>query len=320
MLGLWVLVALIFWAATAVIPGIAVPSFGAALLTTAADRADQRPALAAADPALPPAHRAHLRPRLAGAERAVVTSSRSRSWTGALPTSSRRCWSRVVLSVSLMLLTPALSFDDDARQLRVVRRRARAGPRGQPHRRPRRDHVRDRRPRRARPATGAQRGSRADDGALDRGGQPPRSSPGSATSRPRPGASQAGLLLGSNHDMPAFRWYEKESGKTMVSNHGKDAVEIERRHSDGGGLLAVGGASRGNMFSGDAPRCSATMSVLRDRQRSGAKRVLRLLRRPLRLHPHARALPLGRAPGAACRAPPAKGAARSTSTAAASTR
>ncbi|HEY5286338.1 MAG TPA: phage holin family protein, partial [Solirubrobacteraceae bacterium] len=31
------------------------------------------------------------------------------------------------------------------------------------------------------------------------------------------GASQAGLLLGSNWDMPAFRWYEKESGRTMVS-------------------------------------------------------------------------------------------------------
>ncbi len=88
------------------------------------------------------------------------------------------------------------------------------------------------------------------------------------------GASQAGLLLGSNHDMPAFRWYEKERGKTMVSNHGKDAVELERRHSDGGGLLAVGGASRGNMFSGDAPHCSATMSVLRDRQRSSAKEYL----------------------------------------------
>jgi hypothetical protein len=85
------------------------------------------------------------------------------------------------------------------------------------------------------------------------------------------GASQAGLLLGSNDDMPAFRWYEKETGRTMVSNHGKDAVEIESRHSDGGGLLAAGGASRGNMFSGDAPRCSATMSVLRDRQRSSAR-------------------------------------------------
>jgi uncharacterized membrane protein YvlD (DUF360 family) len=84
------------------------------------------------------------------------------------------------------------------------------------------------------------------------------------------GASQAGLLLGSNWDMPAFRWYEKESGRTMVSNHPADAAEIERRKSTGEGLLAAGGTSRGNMFSGDAPRCTATMSVIRDRGRSKA--------------------------------------------------
>jgi uncharacterized membrane protein YvlD (DUF360 family) len=82
------------------------------------------------------------------------------------------------------------------------------------------------------------------------------------------GASQAGLLLGSNWDMPAFRWYEKESGRTLVSNHPADAAEIERRRSTGEGLLADGGTSRGNMFSGDAPRCTATMSVIRDRTRS----------------------------------------------------
>jgi uncharacterized membrane protein YvlD (DUF360 family) len=84
------------------------------------------------------------------------------------------------------------------------------------------------------------------------------------------GASQAGLLLGSNWDMPAFRWYEKESGRTMVSNHPADAAEIERRRSSGAGLLADGGTSRGNMFSGDAPRCTATMSTIRDRSRSKA--------------------------------------------------
>jgi uncharacterized membrane protein YvlD (DUF360 family) len=84
------------------------------------------------------------------------------------------------------------------------------------------------------------------------------------------GASQAGLLLGSNWDMPAFRWYEKESGRTMVSNHPADAAEIERRRSTGEGLLAHEGTSRGNMFSGDAPRCTATMSMIRDRGRSQA--------------------------------------------------
>ena len=84
------------------------------------------------------------------------------------------------------------------------------------------------------------------------------------------GASQAGLLLGSNWDMPAFRWYEKESERTLVSNHPADASEIERRRSTGDGLLAAGGTSRGNMFSGDAPRCTATMSMIRDRSRSKA--------------------------------------------------
>lgn len=84
------------------------------------------------------------------------------------------------------------------------------------------------------------------------------------------GASQAGLLLGSNWDMPAFRWYEKETGHTMVSNHPADAAEIERRRSTGAGLLAGVGTSRGNMFSGDAPRCTATMSMVRDRSRSKA--------------------------------------------------
>ncbi len=76
------------------------------------------------------------------------------------------------------------------------------------------------------------------------------------------GASQAGLLQGSNFDMPAFRWYEKETGRMMVSNHPKDATEIERRHSDGAGLLAIGGGAVGNMVSGDAPRTLATMSTI----------------------------------------------------------
>ena len=30
------------------------------------------------------------------------------------------------------------------------------------------------------------------------------------------GASQAGILLGSNDDIPAFRWVEKETGKLMT--------------------------------------------------------------------------------------------------------
>lgn len=75
------------------------------------------------------------------------------------------------------------------------------------------------------------------------------------------GVSQCGILMGSNHDMPAFRWLEKETGKVMVSNHPKTAAEIERRHSTGRGLLHADGASRGNIFTGDAVDAVLTMSV-----------------------------------------------------------
>jgi len=83
------------------------------------------------------------------------------------------------------------------------------------------------------------------------------------------GASQAGLLHGSNEDIPAFRWFEKELGAAKVCNHPTDAMEIERRHSNGRGLLATDGASRANVFSGDAPRSSLTMSTVLRRDRGG---------------------------------------------------
>src|SRR3981081_2502717 len=63
------------------------------------------------------------------------------------------------------------------------------------------------------------------------------------------GASQAGILLGSNHDIPAFRWVEKESGKLMTCSAPGDCAEIERRRATGHGLLMGGGASRGNLLS-----------------------------------------------------------------------
>lgn len=75
-------------------------------------------------------------------------------------------------------------------------------------------------------------------------------------------ASQAGILLGDNFDIPAFRWYEKDRGKRMVSNHLYDAIAIEQRLSKGTGLLVRNGASRGNLFSGDAPQTMFTASTL----------------------------------------------------------
>jgi uncharacterized membrane protein YvlD (DUF360 family) len=83
------------------------------------------------------------------------------------------------------------------------------------------------------------------------------------------GACQAGLLHGDNDDMPAFRWWEKDRGKAIVTNHPRDAMELERRHSDGRGLLFSDGASRANILSGDAPHSLLTMSTAMRRDRPG---------------------------------------------------
>lgn len=81
------------------------------------------------------------------------------------------------------------------------------------------------------------------------------------------GACQAGILHGNNFDMPAFRWWEKESGRAIVTNHPRDAEELERRVSDGRGLLHGDGASRANILSGDAPHSMLTMSTVLQRRK-----------------------------------------------------
>ena len=80
--------------------------------------------------------------------------------------------------------------------------------------------------------------------------------------------AQAGLLHGTSHNMPAFRWYEKDSGRLLVSNHPPDAAEIESRISDGKGLLADTGVSISNLFSGDAQSRLLVMSGM-SKVRSG---------------------------------------------------
>ena len=76
------------------------------------------------------------------------------------------------------------------------------------------------------------------------------------------GSAVSGILHGSNHDILGFRWYEKERDHITRVSSPADAAEVERRHSDGRGLLAGDGASRGNLFTGDAAHISLTMSSL----------------------------------------------------------
>jgi len=82
-------------------------------------------------------------------------------------------------------------------------------------------------------------------------------------------ASQAGFLHGASAEIPAFRWYEKESGRLLVSNRPRDAAVIQQRLSDGRGLLADGGVSISNIFTGDAPTAFLTMSEVPAARASG---------------------------------------------------
>ncbi|HEY2436624.1 MAG TPA: phage holin family protein [Solirubrobacteraceae bacterium] len=82
------------------------------------------------------------------------------------------------------------------------------------------------------------------------------------------GASQAGILLGSNEDVPAFRWVEKESRKLVACSSPQACAEIEGRLASGEGLLVSGGASRGNLFSGGADAVILTISRLSAEKRA----------------------------------------------------
>ncbi|MFG1990911.1 alkaline phosphatase family protein [Actinoplanes sp. NPDC048988] len=74
-------------------------------------------------------------------------------------------------------------------------------------------------------------------------------------------ASQAGLLHGASDQVPAFRWYEKEPGRLVVTNRPADAALVEQRCAEG--LLSDGGVSISNVFSGGAPTSLLTMSTVR---------------------------------------------------------
>lgn len=81
------------------------------------------------------------------------------------------------------------------------------------------------------------------------------------------GAMQTGILLGNNKDVPAYRWWDREQKKVVMSGSPRDAQAIEARLTTGKGLCSDGGASRGNMFSGDATESMFTFSTLRTRDR-----------------------------------------------------
>src|SRR4029077_4161987 len=82
------------------------------------------------------------------------------------------------------------------------------------------------------------------------------------------GASQAGILLGANDDIPAFRWVEKETGAVVACSSPGDCADMERRLRTGHGLLTGDGASRGNLFSGEADAMILTVSRMAAEKRA----------------------------------------------------
>jgi len=93
-------------------------------------------------------------------------------------------------------------------------------------------------------------------------------------------AAQAVYFYGNDHAIPAFRWFEKESGQ-IISCNDPDQVQIFREKLFAGetGLLA-GGASYSNILDGDAERSIFTVSSPHPQTlfgRVGGWRILLLL-------------------------------------------
>jgi uncharacterized membrane protein YvlD (DUF360 family) len=82
------------------------------------------------------------------------------------------------------------------------------------------------------------------------------------------GASQAGILLGSNENISAFRWVEKKTATLMTCSAPDDCARIEREHATGNGLLVDGGSSRGNLLSGEAEEQILTVSRIEAEKRA----------------------------------------------------
>lgn len=100
-------------------------------------------------------------------------------------------------------------------------------------------------------------------------------------------AVQAGILYGNNEDVPAFRWYEKATDKTVVAKHPRDARMLQDRLSAGRVGLLEEGSSYVNIYDGGARQSLFTISALGGERFfenvRGLSFVLLLLLSPIRL-------------------------------------
>jgi hypothetical protein len=75
-------------------------------------------------------------------------------------------------------------------------------------------------------------------------------------------AAQAGIMFGNNEDIPAFRWYDKPSGESIVCKVPGTIKAIQDRISVGRRGILTGGSSYMNMFDGDASLSMFTLGAM----------------------------------------------------------
>jgi hypothetical protein len=73
---------------------------------------------------------------------------------------------------------------------------------------------------------------------------------------------QAGIMYGNNWDIPAFRWYEKDSGFAPMCRIPAHASRIQPRIANGRRGILTGGCSYMNMWDGDARLALFTVSAM----------------------------------------------------------
>ena len=161
---------------------------------------------------------------------------------------------------------------DRRRRLLVPQRRQAPGAAAAAGGRPRRAGrllPRDRRPRPRRAAAGDSRRQRSQPRALAARRQTTGCCAGRPTGRRRPAPARRGCCTATTTTCRPSAGGRRTAARAIVTNHPRDAAEIERRHSNGRGLLHEDGASRANIVSGDAVHTLLTMSTVLDRNRPG---------------------------------------------------
>lgn len=75
-------------------------------------------------------------------------------------------------------------------------------------------------------------------------------------------AVQAGIMYGNNWDIPAFRWYEKDTGQTFHAKSPAQVARLKERVAAGRRGILTDGSSYTNLLDGDARLALFTLSAM----------------------------------------------------------